>query len=129
MLRATASPGSTAVRLTADANAATTNNINNIADIFSFAVDVVVVGRDTTTYDTARFSGKLLLTRGAGVGTTAIVGGTVTLTKDSGTSGTTAWTVSASADTTNGGLNITATGAGSNTIRWAARVLNAVEMQ
>ena len=58
--------------------------------------------------------------RGAGVGTTAIVG-TVTTTIVAADAGASTWTVTATADTTNGGLAITVTGQASTTIRWVAK--------
>ena len=58
--------------------------------------------------------------RGAGVGTTAIVG-TVITTIVAADAGASTWTVTATADTSNGGLAITVTGQAATTIRWVAR--------
>ena len=55
--------------------------------------------------------------RGAGVGTTVLVG-TPTVNVDAADSGASSWTVTATADTTNGALSINCTGQASTNIRW-----------
>jgi hypothetical protein len=57
-----------------------------------------------------------VIKRGAGVGTTAIVG-TATVTSLYADAGAATWALTATADTTNGGLAITFTGQASTTIR------------
>jgi hypothetical protein len=61
-----------------------------------------------------------VIKRGAGVGTTALVGSTVTsLYADAGAA---TWTIALAADTTNGGLKVTFTGQASTTIRTVAQI-------
>jgi hypothetical protein len=110
----------TATVLTSDANAASgTNQVilpNNSAYYFKVRVIAGVTGAGNTKAWTLEGAIK----RGAGVGTTAIVG-TVTTTIVAADAGASTWTVTATADTTNGGLAITVTGQASTTIRWVAK--------
>jgi hypothetical protein len=53
--------------------------------------------------------------------------GTPAINRVASTSGASAWTIALTADTTNGGLAVTVTGAASTTIRWVASV-NTVEV-
>ena len=62
-----------------------------------------------------------VIKRGAGVGTTALVG-TPSVTSLYADVGASTWAVTATADTTNGGLAITVTGQASTTIRWVAQI-------
>jgi len=63
-----------------------------------------------------------VIKRGAGVGTTALVG-TPTIMSSYADVGAATWAVTATADTTNGGLAITVTGQASTTIRWVCRMV------
>jgi hypothetical protein len=107
--------------LASDANAAgTTNQVilpNNSAYYFKVSVIAGVTGAGNTKAWTLEGAIK----RGAGVGTTAIVG-TVTTTIVAADAGASTWTVTATADTTNGGLAITFTGQAGTTIRTVAKV-------
>lgn len=99
--------------------AGTTNQVilpNNSAYYFKVRVIAGVTGAGNTKAWTLEGAIK----RGAGVGTTAIVG-TVTTTIVAADVGAATWTVTATADTTNGGLAITVTGQASTTIRWVAK--------
>jgi hypothetical protein len=89
---------------------------NNSAYYFKVRVIAGVTGAGNTKAWTLEGAIK----RGAGVGTTAIVG-TVTTTIVAADAGASTWTVTATADTTNGGLAITVTGQASTTIRWVAK--------
>jgi hypothetical protein len=62
-----------------------------------------------------------VIKRGAGVGTTALVG-TPSVTSLYADAGAATWAITATADTTNGGLAITVTGQASTTIRWVAQI-------
>ena len=110
----------TATVLTSDTNAAgTTNQVilpNNSAYYFKVRVIAGVTGAGNTKAWTLEGAIK----RGANAGTTAIVG-TVTTTIVAADAGASTWTVTATADTTNGGLAITVTGQASTTIRWVAK--------
>ena len=110
----------TATVLTSTGSAASTTNQvilpNNSAYYFKGSVIAGVTGAGNTKAWTLEGAIK----RGAGVGTTAIVG-TVTTTIVAADAGASTWTVTATADTTNGGLAITVTGQASTTIRWVAK--------
>jgi hypothetical protein len=62
-----------------------------------------------------------VIKRGAGVGTTALVG-TPTVTSNYADAGASTWTIAVTADTTNGGLAVTFTGQASTTIRCVAQI-------
>ena len=101
------------------AAAGTTTQIilpNNSAYYFKVSVIAGVTGAGNTKAWTLEGAIK----RGAGVGTTAIVG-TVTTTIVAADVGAATWTVTATADTTNGGLAITFTGQAGTTIRVVAK--------
>lgn len=66
-----------------------------------------------------RFTGTI--ERGASAATTALVG-TPTITDTNAEAGASTWAIAISADTTNGALIITATGAAATNIRWVAQV-------
>jgi hypothetical protein len=116
----------TATVLTSDSNAASgTNQVilpNNSAYYFKGAVIAGVTGAG----DTKGWSIEGVIKRGAGVGTTALVG-TPTVTSMYADLGAATWAVTATADTTNGGLKITVTGQASTTIRWVCE-LDTTEM-
>jgi len=111
----------TATVLASDSNTAGSNNQiilpNNSAYYFKGRIIAGVTGAGNTAAWT--FEGAIK--RGAGVGTTAIVGtvNTSLVARDAGAS---TWSFTATADTTNGGLAITVTGQASTTIRWVCKI-------
>jgi hypothetical protein len=111
----------TATVLASDSSAVGTSNQvilpNNSAYIFKATVIAGVTGAGNT----AAWKLEGAIKRGVGVGTTAIVG-TVTTTLLAQDSGASTWIVTATADTTNGGLAITVTGQTATTIRWVCKV-------
>lgn len=103
--------------------AGTTNQVilpNNSAYYFKIEVIAGVTGAGNTK----AWELKGAIKRGANAGTTAIVG-TVTTTVIATDAGAATWTVTATADTTNGGIAVTVTGQASTTIRWVARCTTA----
>jgi hypothetical protein len=110
----------TATVLTSDTSAASgTNQIilpNNSAYYFKGeVVSGVTGGGDSKGWE---ISG--LIKRGSGVGTTTLVGSTVTsLYADAGAA---TWSIALAADTTNGGLKVTFTGQASTTIRTVCQI-------
>jgi hypothetical protein len=76
--------------------------------------------------DTKGWTIEGVIKRGAGVGTTALVG-TPTVTSMYADLGAATWAIAVTADTTNGGLRVTFTGQASTTIRTVCRI-NTVEM-
>lgn len=124
-----------ATRLTADAAAAGSANIANLVNNQSMSFEIVVDVRDTTTGDEATYVGitgtvpRCKIKRGANAAATAMVG-TCTMTElatpAGSLTGLTAPTVTA--DTTNGGLNVTFTNVTANATRVVASV-RALEVQ
>jgi len=116
----------TATVLTSNTSAAgTTNQVilpNNSAYSFSGEVIAGVTGAG----DTAAWNFKGAIKRGATAASTAVVG-TVVLDRIAYDTGATAWTVAVTADTTNGGIAVTVTGAAATTIRWVCKI-NTTEM-
>jgi len=84
--------------------------------------DIRVIARSTSGTDHAAFMRRVLIKRDANAASTAIVGSVLTPTSDIKSSGATAWDVAITADTTNGGMLVTVTGASSTTINWTAEV-------
>jgi hypothetical protein len=111
----------TATVLTTDINAASGANQvilpNNSAYYFRGEVIAGVTGGGNTS----AWSIEGAIKRGAGVGTTAIVG-TPVLNLVAQDSGASTWAIAITADTINGGLSITVTGQASTTIRWVAQI-------
>ena len=116
----------TATVLTSNTSAASTTNQvilpNNSAYSFSGEVIAGVTGGG----DTARWTLNGAIKRGANAASTAMVG-TATVMMTHNNAGATAWTVAVTADTTNGGIAVTVTGAAATTIRWVAKI-NTTEM-
>ena len=113
--------GTTATRATADgATAATANQLtlrNN--SVFKFMGRVVAY--DLTTLDAKEWEFSGLIKRGANAAATSLVG-TPSVTSQFADTNAAAWMVAVSADTTNGALAVTVTGAGANQIRWYVEV-------
>ena len=91
--------------------------INNQA----YAYKGLVVARNTSTGDMASWEIRGAIKRGANAASTTLVGtpGIDVLAYDSAAS---TWSIAITADTTNGSLQLTATGAAATTIHWVARI-------
>jgi len=111
----------TATVLTSTSSAASTTNQVILPNNSAYYFVVTVIAGVTGAGNTKSWELKGAIKRGAGVGTTAIVG-SVTTTVIAADAGASTWTVTATADTTNGGLAITVTGQAATTIRWVAKV-------
>ena len=85
----------------------------------AYAFTGTVVARQSAAGGTDSAAWKIegLIRREGSAGTTTLVASTVTAIDN-----TPGWTLALSADTTNGGLAITATGAAATNIRWVATV-------
>jgi hypothetical protein len=107
--------------LTIGAGAAgTTNQVilpNNAAYHFRGSVIANVTG----AANGAAWSFEGAIMRGANAASTVLIGAPV-VNRIAASAGATAWTIAVTADTTNGGLAVTVTGAASTTIRWVCRV-------
>lgn len=118
ILRETTANATTVVLRTNGAAAGTTNQVilpNNSAYAFSGLVVAREQAADGT--DSAAWKVEGLIRREANAGTTTLVASTVTAIDN-----TPGWTLALSADTTNGGLKVEATGAAATDIRWVATI-------
>jgi hypothetical protein len=108
--------------LTSDAGAASTTNQvilpNNSA--FSFSGTIIARQQAAGGSDYAAWEVKGAIIRGANAAATTL--GSYNVNVLSKTSGASAWAIALTADTTNGGLAITATGAATTNIRWVATI-------
>ena len=111
----------TTTQMTADLDVVGTKNIVNLVDNQCYSFSATLVGRSSAG-DVARYTLIGAIKRGSGAGTVAMVG-TTTVTKTHGDAGTAGWgTPTATADTTNGGINISVTGAAATNINWGCRL-------
>lgn len=100
--------------------AATTTNQVILPNNSAYYLKGSIVAGVTAAGNTAAWSFEAVIKRGANAAATSIVQSVVNVVgQDSGAS---AWAVAITADTTNGGLAITATGQAATTIRWVAKV-------
>jgi hypothetical protein len=116
----------TATVLASDANAATTTNQLILSNNSAYYFKGTVIAGVTGAGNTKGWTIEGVIKRGAGVGTTALVG-TPTITSNYADAGASTWTVALAADTTNGGLKVTVTGQAATTIRWVCE-LDTTEM-
>ena len=109
----------TAKVLTANNGAASSTNQIILPNSSAYAFTGTVVARQQAAGGTASAAWKVegLIRREANAGTTTLVASTVTAI-----SNVPGWTLALSADTTNGGLTVTATGAAATNIRWVATI-------
>jgi hypothetical protein len=100
--------------------AAATNQVtlpNNSAYSFSGEVIAGVTGAGNS----ARWTIDGAIKRGANAGTTTMIG-TPTVVMSHFDAGAATWVVAVTADTTNGAITVTVTGAAATTIRWVAKI-------
>jgi hypothetical protein len=115
--------GTTPVRLTADGQSASAVNTVNIPNNTAYAVRIVVIGRHTTAQDVAVWRlDPIIVSCGGSAASVTVVGGGTAIAPTTSTGTVTGWSISVTADTTNGGLDVTATGASGYTIDWTAEV-------
>ena len=112
-----ATTGASATVLASDAAAASASNQLILPNNSAYTFSILVVARQQAAGGTASASWRIegLIRREANAGTTTLVASTVTTI-----SNVPAWTIAVTADTTNGGLAVTATGAAATNIRWVA---------
>ena len=87
----------------------------------ALSIGIRVVARSTSGADHAKFLRDILISRDANAAST-VIEGSQTIGTDIKTAGASAWDVAITADTTNGGMLITVTGAAATTIVWGASV-------
>jgi hypothetical protein len=117
-----ATTDATATVLTTDNTAPGTTDQVILPNNSAFAFTGTVVARQQAAggSDYAAWEIKGAIIRDANAASTSL--GSFNINKLSATAGASAWAVALSADTTNGGLAITATGAAATNIRWVATV-------
>jgi hypothetical protein len=120
LLLARQTTDATPTALTSNTSAAGTTNQVILPNNSAYYFKIEVIAGKTGAGDTKAWELKGAIKRGANAGTTAIVG-TVTNTVIATDAGAATWTLTATADTTNGGITVTATGQAATTIRWVAR--------
>lgn len=116
----------TPTTLTSDTSAAGTGNQVALPANSAYSFFGEVIAGVTGGGDTARWTINGAIKRGATAASTVMVG-TPTVAMTHNDAGAAAWTVAVTADTTNGAIAVTVTGAASTTIRWVAKI-NTTEM-
>jgi hypothetical protein len=121
LVMAAITTNATATVLTSDGFGASTINQVILPNNSAYLFKATVISGVTGGGNTSAWKLEGAIKRGAGVGTTAIVGSVTTtlLAQDAGAS---TWAITATADTTNGGLKITFTGQAGTTIRTVCKV-------
>jgi len=117
-----ATTNATATVLTTNNSAASTNNQIILPNNSAYAFTGTVIARQQAAGGSAYAAWEIkgAIIRSATAASTTI--GTYNINTLSKTAGASAWAVALSADTTNGGLAITATGAAATNIYWVATV-------
>jgi hypothetical protein len=111
----------TASVLTSDGGAGATTNQVILPNNSAYAFRGTVIANVTGGGNTKAWAIEGAIKRGANAASTAIVG-TATVTSSYADAGASTWAITATADTTNGGLKITFTGQASTTIRCVAKL-------
>ena len=124
-LRGTTTDAATGVRLTADGAAAGSANVVNLANTTALRFRILLVAMVANT-SAKEWTIDGLARRGANAASTAFPTA-ATITSTYGDAGLATCTVACTADTTNGGINITVNGVAATTIQWCAFV-QAVEV-
>jgi hypothetical protein len=107
--------------LASNASAASTNNQVILPNNAAYHFRGSVIANVTGAANGAAWSFEGAIMRGANAASTVLIGAPV-VNRIAASAGATAWTIAVTADTTNGGLAVTVTGAASTTIRWVAKL-------
>jgi hypothetical protein len=111
----------TATVLRSNSSAAGTINQLILPNNSAYVFQGTVIAARTAAGNTSGWKFEGTIKRGANAATTTLVAA-VTPTVISQDAGASAWVVAVTADTTNGGLAVTVTGAAATTIRWVCRL-------
>ena len=115
-------------RLTADGAVPSAVNVWNIASNTACLLRIEILGWSAAGTLAVSYTARCRLKRGVSPATTVLSNTTLTADADNDAiTGLTAPTLAA--DTANGGLGLTSGFSTANTLRWAARVISAVELQ
>lgn len=117
----------TATRLTANNSGLLgITNTFNLPDFSAYTGRLLVVGKQVGGTAVAAWNIDVGLLRGSGVGTVVMYQGSGAAIVPTASNGTgSAWRLDLAADTTNGGMSVTVTGAAATTINWNARLMAA----
>lgn len=126
LLLARQTTDATATVLTSNSSAASTTNQVILPNNSAYSFSGEVIAGVTAAGNTARWTIDGAIKRGANAASTAMVG-TPTVTMTHFDAGAATWVVAVTADTTNGGIAVTVTGAAATTIRWVCKI-NTTEM-
>lgn len=111
----------TSAVLASTSSAASANNQIALPSNSAYSFSGEVIAGVTSGGDTARWTIDGAIKRGDTAASTAMVG-TPTVTRTHNDAGAAGWTVAVTADTTNGAIAVTVTGAAATTIRWVAKI-------
>lgn len=111
----------TATRLTSNPSAASNTNQVILPNNSAYAFQGTVIANVTGAGNTSAWKFEGAIKRGANAASTALVAA-VTPTVIAQDAGASAWVVAVTADTTNGGIAVTVTGAAATTIRWVCKI-------
>jgi hypothetical protein len=106
--------------LVANQGSASTNNQIILPNNSAYYFKGSVIANVTGAANGASWSFEGAIMRGANAASTVLIG-TPAINRVAATAGATAWVIALTADTTNGGLAVTVTGAASTTIRWVCK--------
>jgi hypothetical protein len=126
LLLARQTTDATATVLTSDSSAAAATNQVTLPNNSAYSFSGEVIAGVTGGGNAARWTINGAIKRGANAASTTMVG-TATVTMTHNDAGAAAWVVAVTADTTNGGIAVTVTGAAATTIRWVCKI-NTTEM-
>jgi hypothetical protein len=110
----------TATVLTSNGGSGSTNNQVILPNNSAYYFKGSVIANVTGAANGASWSFEGAIMRGANAASTVLIG-TPAINRVAATAGATAWVIALTADTTNGGLAVTVTGAASTTIRWVCK--------
>jgi hypothetical protein len=111
----------TSTRLTSNPSAATTNNQVILPNNSAYTFQGTCIANVTAGGTTSGWKFEGVIKRGANAASTTLVAA-VTPTVIAQDAGAAAWVLAITADTTNGGIAVTVTGAAATTIRWVCKI-------
>ena len=121
LILGTQTTDATATVLRSNTSAASTTNQVILPNNSAYYFKGSVIANVTGAANGASWSFEGAIMRGANAASTVLIG-TPAINRVAATAGATAWTIALTADTTNGGLAVTVTGAASTTIRFVAKI-------
>jgi hypothetical protein len=111
----------TATRLTSDTSAASTTNQVILPNNSAYTFQGTCIANVTAGGTTSGWKFEGVIKRGANAASTTLVAA-VTPTVIAQDAGASTWVLAITADTTNGGIAVTVTGAAATTIRWVTKI-------